>query len=112
MQQQKRHVLLQRPHGAPAFVQDRKRQLDGVPRSATEQQPQQKPDAAIRWASAGGQTSAAKRQEGAQGGHVGAGATAAAAAAWGQPQAQQGGAGGADDPIEVDGDDDGQDSGE
>lgn len=76
-------------------VQERKRQLDGALKGASQQN---QPDAAARWGNAGGPTSAPKRQEGGHGGHH---SNAGAAAAWGQPQ------GAADDPIEVDDDDQG-----
>jgi hypothetical protein len=80
-------------HAAATRVQERKRQLDGAPKGASQHQ---QPDAAARWGNAGGPTSAPKRQEGGHGSQYGA---AGAAAPWGQPQ---GAAGAADDPIEVD----------
>jgi hypothetical protein len=85
-------------HAVATRVQERKRQLDGAPKGASQLH---QPDAASRWGNAGGPTSAPKRQEGGHGSHH---SNAGAAAAWCQPQ---GGAGAAADPIEVDDDDEG-----
>lgn len=63
-------------------LQERKRQLDGAPKSTAHQQQPESAAAAARWGSTGGPTSAPKRQEGSHGSTAGA----------------------ADDPIEVDDD--------
>jgi hypothetical protein len=86
-------------------LQDRKRQLDGAPRATQQPDQQQQPaGAAARWSNPGGPTSAAKRLEASSshGGQHGSTGAAAAAAAWGQ--SARGPAGVADDPIEVDDD--------
>jgi hypothetical protein len=83
------HVLVTR--------QDRKRQLDGAPKSSQQQQPQPSA-AAARWSNTGGPTSMPKRVDVSHG----SGAAAAAGSAWAQPQ--RGAAGAVDDPIEVDDD--------
>jgi len=86
-------------------VQDRKRQLDGAPKASLQHHQGPPPAAAAAgWGSTAGPTSAAKRLEVTHNSSTGA-AAAAAAAAWAQPQ--PGAAGAADDPIEVDDEEDG-----